>query len=131
VGEVPTINEELMGAEATRGSGEVVLRLVVTRGETAGRTFVLPEGTSLVGRWDADAGAFPEIDLERDDVEAKVSRRHAVVERQGTRVTIEDAGSLNGTFINRGPRLKPGERYELKAGDEVIVGKTFLRFEAS
>ena len=41
---------------------------------------------------------------------------------------LEDQGSTNGTFVNRGRRLEPGQRHPLKDGDEIIVGKTFLRF---
>jgi len=37
-------------------------------------------------------------------------------------------GSTNGTFINRGRRLIPGIAQSIKDGDEIIVGKTFLRF---
>ena len=32
------------------------------------------------------------------------------------------------TFVNRGRRLLPGDRQPLRDGDEVIVGKTFLKF---
>ncbi len=84
----------------------------------------------MIGRWDPDSGAFPEIDLESEDHEAKVSRKHAIVECQGKTVTIEDLGSLNGTFVNRGARLVEGTKYTLHVGDELIVGKVFLRFEA-
>lgn len=106
-----------------------VMRLVVYKAGSRGREYILQEGNNLVGRWDPDAGAFPEIDLESEDEEAKVSRKHAVIERRGDTLTIEDLGSLNGTFINRGPRLKTGTQYPLQPGDEVIVGKTFLRLE--
>jgi pSer/pThr/pTyr-binding forkhead associated (FHA) protein len=104
-------------------------RLVVLRGNSAGKSFAITEGKNLVGRWDPETGAFPEVDLEAEDVDAKVSRKHAVIDRQGSACFIEDAGSLNGTYINRGPRLKAGERVALKSGDEVVIGKTFLRFE--
>jgi len=83
----------------------------------------------LVGRWDPEHGSFPEIDLEAHDPEAKVSRRHAVIYLNDSQVEVEDIGSLNGTFINRGDRLDAGKRHELKDGDEVIVGKTFLKVE--
>ena len=43
------------------------------------------------------------------------------------RVTVEDIGSLNGTYVNRQPRLLPGNPVELKSGDEIIIGKTFLK----
>lgn len=105
------------------------MRLVIVRGEGQGKTFPLEQGSNLIGRWDPDSGAFPEIDLEKEDVEAKISRKHAVIECKGTQVTVEDVGSRNGTFINRGPRLEPGVKHDLKSGDEVIVGKTFLKLE--
>ena len=105
------------------------MRLVITRGEGQGRSFPIEEGSNLIGRWDPDASAFPEIDLEKEDVDAKVSRKHAVIERRGNEVSVEDVGSRNGTFINRGPRLEPGIKHTLKPDDELIVGKIFLRLE--
>lgn len=105
------------------------MNLVIIRGEGQGKSFVVEEGSNLIGRWDPDAGAFPEIDLEKEDIEAKVSRKHAVVERKGDAVTVEDVGSRNGTFINRGPRLESGVKYPLKVGDELIVGKIFLQLQ--
>ena len=104
-------------------------RLVVARGECQGRSFVLEQGTSLIGRWDPDSGAFPEVDLDAEDVEAKVSRKHATIECDGQRLWLTDLGSRNGTYINRGARLSPTERHELQLGDEIIVGKIFLRLE--
>ena len=103
------------------------VRLVVTRGATKGTEFFLEEGVNAVGRWDADKGSFPEIDLEAHDPEAKISRRHALIEVRGSEVSVEDADSMNGTFVNRGERLTPGEKSPLKDGDELIVGKTFLQ----
>lgn len=103
-------------------------RLVIHRGRSAGKEFPLSEDESQIGRWDADGGIFPDVDLDSDDPEAKVSRRHARITRRGDQYYIEDLGSTNGTFINRGRRLLPGDRQLLHDGDEVIVGKTFLRF---
>src|SRR5687768_16045993 len=102
--------------------------LVIERGRSAGKKFPLTEEESQIGRWDADGGIFPEIDLDADDPEAKVSRRHARIMRRNGEYFIEDLGSTNGTFINRGRRLLPGDRQPLRDGDEIIVGKTFLRF---
>lgn len=42
-------------------------------------------------------------------------------------ITVEDIGSLNGTYVNRGNRLIPGTPQEVKTGDELIIGKTFLK----
>ncbi len=54
-------------------------RLVLSRGEGKGRSFPLEPGDNLVGRWDPEAGSFPEVDLESFDPEAEVSRKHAIV----------------------------------------------------
>lgn len=105
------------------------MKLVIARGEFKGKEFPLEEGENLIGRWDPDTGAFPEVDLEEVDTEAKISRKHALVVCREGKVSIEDLDSLNGTFLNRGERLEPGATMPLKSGDEVIVGKTFLRFE--
>ncbi|MGB7925289.1 MAG: FHA domain-containing protein [Pyrinomonadaceae bacterium] len=103
-------------------------RLVIERGRSAGKQFPLSDDESQIGRWDADGGIFPDVDLDADDPEAKVSRRHARIVRRNGQYYIEDLGSTNGTFINRGRRLLPGDRQPLRDGDEIIVGKTFLRF---
>ena len=103
-------------------------RLIIERGRSAGKQFPLSDDESQIGRWDADGGIFPDVDLDADDPEAKVSRRHARIMRRNEQYFIEDLGSTNGTFINRGRRLLPGDRQPLRDGDEIIVGKTFLRF---
>lgn len=103
-------------------------KLVIHRGRSVGKEFPICEDESHIGRWDADGGIFPDVDLDSDDPEAKVSRRHARVTRRGGLYYIEDLGSTNGTFVNRGRRLLPGDRQPLRDGDEVIVGKTFLKF---
>ena len=103
-------------------------KLVIERGRSAGKQFPLSDDESQIGRWDADGGIFPDVDLDADDPEAKVSRRHARIMRRSGQYFIEDLGSTNGTFINRGRRLLPGDRHPLHDGDEIIVGKTFLRF---
>jgi hypothetical protein len=103
-------------------------KLVIERGRSAGKQFPLGEDESQIGRWDADGGIFPDVDLDADDPEAKVSRRHAQITRRNGEYLIEDLGSTNGTFVNRGRRLLPGDRQPLRDGDEIIVGKTFLRF---
>ncbi len=102
------------------------VKLTISRGDTKGKEFMLQNGENLVGRWDPDYGSFPELDLESHDPEAKVSRKHAVLRLDSSVITLEDLGSLNGTFVNRSPRLEKGKLVELKHGDEVIVGKTFL-----
>ena len=102
--------------------------LVIERGGMPGTEFALTSDESTIGRWDADNGIFPDIDLDAFDDDAKVSRRHARISRNNGSYFIEDLGSTNGTYVNRGRRLLPGNIQILSDGDEVIVGKTFLRF---
>ena len=103
-------------------------KLVIERGKSAGKQFLLIAAESQIGRWDADGGIFPDVDLDSDDPEAKVSRSHARINFRDGQYFLEDLGSTNGTFVNRGRRLSPGTRQALNDGDEIIVGKTFLRF---
>lgn len=134
IGIEPVI-EQVVPATSTTGSTKrsdgVHSALVIERGMAVGREFQLSAEESLVGRWDADNGVFPDIDLDAFDPEAKISRRHArILFREGVH-TIEDLGSTNGTYVNRGRRLIPGTPHRLQDGDEIIVGKTFLRFNVS
>ncbi len=103
-------------------------KLIIQRGGKVGKEFPITGTESMIGRWDADGGIFPDIDLDQDDPEAKVSRRHARIQFLNNQYLIEDLGSTNGTFVNRGPRLAPGAKQPLNNGDEIIVGKTFLKF---
>ncbi len=92
--------------------------LIVQRGSNAGSRFLLNTDSSTVGR-------HPDSDIFLDDI--SVSRRHATFERTRQGVAVRDAGSLNGTYVNRelvDDRL-------LHAGDEVQIGKFRLVFYGS
>jgi hypothetical protein len=115
-------------SSAANASDKAHARLVIERGKSVGKQFLLSSAESHIGRWDADGGVFPDVDLDSDDPEAKVSRRHARITFNDGKYALEDLGSTNGTFINRGKRMAPGTRQPLSDGDEIIVGKTFLRF---
>lgn len=112
-----------------RESSRALARLIIERGGRVGKEFPILGIETNIGRWDADSGIFPDVDLDEDDSEAKVSRRHARIVNHNSQYFIEDLGSTNGTFVNRGRRLLPGKRHMLQNGDEVIVGKTFLKFQ--
>jgi hypothetical protein len=120
--------------QPTAAAAPFKAKLTITRGSIAerrGQEFELENGNNLIGRWDPETGSFPEVDLEQDDPEAKISRKHALIRIDAGKITIEDIGSLNGTYVNRQPRLQPGTPAELKDGDEVIIGKTFLKLTVS
>jgi serine/threonine-protein kinase len=106
----------------------VLAKLVIERGISVGTEFLITSTESQIGRWDADNGIFPDIDLDSHDPEAKISRKHARIYAENGSFAVEDLGSTNGTFVNRGRRLLPGVKHLLNNGDEIIVGKTFLRF---
>ena len=69
-------------------------------------------------------GRSPDCEIFLDDV--TVSRNHAVLIQEGGEFSVEDQGSLNGTFVNR----KRIDRAPLHEGDELQVGKYRLTFIA-
>ncbi len=91
--------------------------LVVQKGPSAGSRFLLDTD-------EVSAGRHPDSEIFLDDV--TVSRRHAVFQREAEDFTVSDAGSLNGTYVNR-DRI---DRVLLKDGDEVQIGKYRLVFFA-
>ena len=131
VDEVPAVAEEATEGPTEPGQeADSAATLTITRGGTIGKVFALQAGDNVVGRWDPDSGSFPEVDMENDDPEARISRKHALI-KHSEKITIEDIGSMNGTFVNRGERLEPGAPVELEDGDEIIIGKTFLKISVS
>jgi FHA domain len=122
----PTSEPAAPAAAAAVAAFKATLKIV--RGSPRkDQVFPLEDGNNLVGRWDPETGSFPEVDLDADDPEAKISRKHALIRIAEGKITVEDIGSLNGTYVNRGARLQPGSPVELKTGDEIIIGKTFLK----
>lgn len=53
------------------------------------------------------------------------SRIHAYIAYERHRHILYDAGSLNGTFVNK----KPISRHELKNGDKILIGHTTLIYK--
>lgn len=54
-----------------------------------------------------------------------VSRIHAYISYERHRHVLRDAGSLNGTFVNK----KPITRCELRHGDKILIGNTILVYK--
>jgi pSer/pThr/pTyr-binding forkhead associated (FHA) protein len=86
--------------------------LVVHRGPGEGAEFVLDAQQGLIS-----VGRTPESDIFLDDV--TVSRRHAEFRHGAEGWSLRDAGSLNGTYVNRS---RVDDR-ALQGGDEVQIGK--------
>lgn len=89
--------------------------LVVKRGRNAGSRYVLDADLTTAGR-------HPDSDIFLDDV--TVSRRHVEIVRSGRDYLVRDAGSLNGTYLNRN-RV---DDTPLRDGDELQIGSFKLVF---
>jgi pSer/pThr/pTyr-binding forkhead associated (FHA) protein len=92
--------------------------LVVLRGPNTGARFLLDDDEVTSGR-------HPDSDIFLDDV--TVSRKHAVFRRSDGVFRVQDVGSLNGTYVNRGLV----DEAVLSTGDEVQIGKFRLVFYAA
>ncbi len=89
--------------------------LVVHKGAETGERFYLEDGAYTVGR---DPGS----DIFLNDV--TVSRNHARIDVIGGNVTVSDAGSLNGTYVND----VLVDSAHLLSGDALQVGRFKMVF---
>ena len=96
-------------------SGGTLLQLHVRSGPDTGYVFDLPRGEHPVGR-------CSEAAVRLDD--ADVSRVHAILDVRTRDVTIRDAGSTNGTYVDAKPVGPQPAR--LAPGQAVRMGRTTL-----
>ncbi|WP_298207947.1 FHA domain-containing protein [Ferrimicrobium sp.] len=89
--------------------------LMIQIGQEAGSWFQLDRKVMSIGR-------HPDSDIFLNDV--TVSRRHAEVSLRGDGYYIKDAGSLNGTYVDR----ERVEEEKLCPGNEIQIGKFRLLF---
>lgn len=92
--------------------------LIVLRGPNSGARFLLDD-------LEVSAGRHPDSDIFLDDV--TVSRKHASFIAGDSGYIVRDAGSLNGTYVNR-ERI---DEMQLHTGDEVQIGKFRLVYYAA
>jgi hypothetical protein len=110
------------------GKGEFLVASEIASGPGghAAGSLRLPDGSRVaVGDEPVSIGRQAECDVVLED--SNVSRHHAEVRRQGEEYVFVDLGSTNGSKVN-GTRVK---QQALTDGDEITLGKTLLRFEAS
>jgi pSer/pThr/pTyr-binding forkhead associated (FHA) protein len=86
-------------------------------GGRAGESFVPAGERTRIGR-------SPDCEIFLDDV--TVSRNHAVLIQRDGKFSVEDQGSLNGTFVNRN-RI---DSAPITEGDELQIGKYRMTFIA-
>ncbi len=94
-----------------------MLTLLVLQGPDKGRRFELPDAPVLIGR---ESRQLPITDN-------TVSRRHAELLPDEGKWVLKDMGSSNGSYVN-GTRVN--NRYSLKLGDQIRVGRTLMVFGA-
>lgn len=95
-------------------SGALVIR---SGGGRVGESFPLHGERMTIGR-------SPDAEIFLDDV--TVSRDHAVLVQRGGEWSLDDSGSLNGTYVNR----RRIDSHRLKDGDELQIGKYKLTYLA-
>lgn len=87
-------------------------------------------GTHTLGRKSAKSSATIQIDVQ----DFFMSKRHTQIlvtpSDAGLSVTVRDAGSANGTYINE-RRLAPGEEARLLSGDHLRMGSTRFQLDTS
>lgn len=109
-------DEQLRAVEALPQGSALLMAL---RGADRGARYLLDSDSAVAGR-------SPDCDIFLDDI--TVSRQHCVFLRTEGQLTVDDQGSLNGTYVNRALTDGP---VVLRAGDEVQIGKFRLVFYPS
>ena len=84
--------------------------LIGVSGPGKGFRFLLDQAETTIGR-------DIETDIALDDV--TVSRKHAVITRDGSSFVVTDTKSLNGTYVN----AAAVNTRQLMLGDEIQIGK--------
>jgi hypothetical protein len=100
------VKSPVFPSEPPKSNGPVVL--VSLNGRT--QTYPLIKEETFLGRHDTNDIHVPE---------QTVTGRHAVIRLKSGKVSIEDLGSTNGTFVN-GERIRSKE---INAGDRIRVGQ--------
>jgi len=111
-GDAETLLKELQKAK------EQDACLIIIRGKPQGHRFFLNQAELTLGR---DPTA--EITL----TDQGISRKHAKITKAGSKVSITDLKSSNGTFVND-KRINPGEAITLTKEDMIKVGNMILKF---
>jgi transcriptional regulator with GAF, ATPase, and Fis domain len=90
-------------------------RILGIGGPFEGQTFSLPEGEVSIGR---DSTNHMSV------FDGSLSRRHCLLTRSGSKVSIRDLGSRNGTRVNS----VPVSDQHLQHGDQISVGASLFVF---
>jgi pSer/pThr/pTyr-binding forkhead associated (FHA) protein len=111
-------DSEAIGDTARRQAVSTA-RLLVQRGPNAGQSFALQTGVNIIGRMSGAAIRLTDV---------LISRQHVRLNLESKRVTLEDLGSANGTFVNA-QKISGTAPVVLRDGDTIAVGDTVLVFQ--
>jgi len=90
--------------------------LLMRAGPLAGKQFVLYKNPTVLG-----SSPKADVYLFKDDA---IEPKHALIHNRGGRFELEDLGTPDGTYVNG----IPVRTQILKAGDQIVLGKTVLEF---
>lgn len=116
-----------MLADSALGRGDLLIEATIREGDGGrvgrltladGRVIELGEHTTVIGR-------LPECEVRIED--GLASRRHAEIRPDSDGYVLADMSSLNGTTVNG----RAIAEQLLADGDEITIGATTIRFEAS
>jgi hypothetical protein len=113
LGDSTTSMSQRMASSALELPSDKKFSLAVLKGKSTGQIFAINRSQTTIGRSGTD--------IILDDPEC--SRRHAILEIRGSRATISDLGSTNGTFVDgqRTDKADLDNRSEFRVGDHVMM----------
>jgi two-component system, NtrC family, response regulator HydG len=88
-------------------------RLIAVSGPLHGRVYRIGAEELTIGRLESSNICVPDL---------AISRRHAVIRREGDRIRLEDLGSRNGCYVNNVPTANQ----ELVDGDRIGIGESLF-----
>jgi diguanylate cyclase (GGDEF)-like protein len=104
------------GQQGQGGTDGNTAYLVILAGANVGDMYKIEKERTVIGRGES-------VDLRL--VDDGISREHAQLVKEADKVSVEDMGSTNGTFVN-GVRI---DRKALSDGDKILLGgTTILKF---
>jgi hypothetical protein len=93
-----------------------MIEIFIAKGPEQGRVFVVNGEIARIGR-----GSANQVYLN----EPSVSRKHAMIQRDGDDYYIEDLQSRNGTWIN-GSVIESGVRVQVQEGHPIAIGNVLV-----
>ncbi len=121
----PVVVELIADEKLGIGDCDIEAQIAEGKGGRVGSLVLADGGRIPLGDETAVIGRLPENAVTITDPRA--SRRHAEVRPTADGFVIVDLGSMNGVTVNG----VPVREHELVDGDEIGIGTTTIRFEAS